>query len=126
VGTRHLAYSYSHERSGNCGSEVLASSAKRDYTRLPSLRAFTYGGIMSQERAHICGNPSFDMFTCLACHPELAPKEPPVRQDPFEEAVKCATYSYDGPKLDSIWVSLHLKPNEFEEFKAFVKNRGKQ
>ena len=22
---------------------------------------------------HICGNPSFDMFICLACHPECAP-----------------------------------------------------
>ncbi len=50
---------------------------------LPCVRAFT-GGVMSDEyRVHICGNPSFDMFTCLACHPEKAPKEPPVRQDPF-------------------------------------------
>ncbi len=82
---------------------------------------------MSNEyRVHICGNPSFDMFTCLACHPEKAPKEPPVRQDPFEEAVKCATYSYDDTKLDFISVSLYLKKDEFEEFKRFVANRGKQ
>lgn len=81
---------------------------------------------MSQERVHICGNPSFDMFTCLACHPELAPKEPPVRRDPFEEAVACATYSYCDTGLDFISVSLYLKKDEFEEFKRFVANRGKQ
>jgi hypothetical protein len=27
---------------------------------------------------HICGNPSFDMFTCLGCHPEAKPVTLPV------------------------------------------------
>lgn len=79
---------------------------------------------MSKDYVHICGNPSFDMFTCLACHPEKAPKEPPVRRDPFEEGVACATYSFgNDSKLDSVWVSLHLLDGEFEEFKNWVKRR---
>jgi hypothetical protein len=79
---------------------------------------------------HICGNPSFDMFTCLACHPESAPKEPPARRDPFEEGVACATYSFEPNRddnqpvvLSGIWVSLYLTEEEFEEFKAFAENR---
>jgi len=27
---------------------------------------------------HICGNPSFDVFTCLGCHPEAKPIVLPV------------------------------------------------
>jgi len=82
---------------------------------------------MSRE-GHICGNPSFDMFTCLGCHPELRPTEPPVRRDPFEEAIACASRSYDssydGPvTLSSIWISMSLKQDEFDEFAAWVKGR---
>lgn len=78
---------------------------------------------MSKDYVHICGNPSFDMFTCLACHPEMAPKEPPVRRDPFEEGVACVEMSGNVGEEWSYWVSLHLNKTEFEEFKNWGQRR---